>query len=251
MSTPQKPPRRRRIAGESKPGTPAPTARTSPVKKVTSRHPSKPSTPAARTSPPPPPKTAPPKAAPPRSPDTDTDAEPGRRRFSMPAFRRPGRLGSLVALAVAAVLFGGWFGFQGWNDWRGGDDIVAAHEAAADTAATSAETIFSYRYDRLDEYLEDAQDTMTPSFAEKFTSISPALNDLAPQRQIQVRASARDAAALECGNDCTEDRARILIFIDQARLADGEEEPTVFGNRVELDMINRNGTWLVNNIKAL
>ncbi|MGH3458375.1 hypothetical protein, partial [Aeromicrobium sp.] len=195
-------------------------------------------------------------APPPPSPAPETpkarrrfDLSVFRRRFDMSVFRRSGRFGALTALAVAALLFGAWFGYQGWKDMR--TDVVTTHEEAADTAASSAETIFTYQYDKLDEYVEDAQDTMTPSFAEKFKTISPALNDLAPQRKIQVKASTRDAAALECGNTCSEDKARILVFVDQARLADGSDKPTVFGNRVELEMVNRDGTWLVDDIKAL
>ena len=35
---------------------------------------------------------------------------------------------------------------------------------------------------------------MTPAFAKKFTSIAPALQELAPQRKIQVKATVRNAA---------------------------------------------------------
>ena len=41
------------------------------------------------------------------------------------------------------------------------------------------------------------------------------------------------------------------MFIDQARVADGAEKPTVFGNRIELMMVERDGRWLVDDIKAL
>jgi len=259
VSTPQQPPRRRRIAGESKPGAPA--ARP-PVKKAAKKLPTRPKPAAqpaqsARTTappPPPPPPAATPRRTEPRRPETETrpESEPSerRRRLDLSAVRGNGRLTALVVLAVAALAFGGWFGWQGWNDWRG-DDVVESHEAAADAAATSAETIFTYRYDRLDEHLEDAQDTMTASFAKKFETISPALNDLAPQRKIQVRASTRDAAPLECGSECSTDEASVLVFLDQARLADGSKDPTVFGNRIQLDMVKQDGTWLVNEIKAL
>jgi hypothetical protein len=241
VSTPQ-PPRRRRIAGEPRPGAPAP--RTSPIKKVTGRRPSKPAAaPARRTTPPPPPTAS--SSAAERPPITSR-----LPRLDLSVFRRSGRLGALAALAVAALVFGAVFGIRGWNEWRG-NDVGESHRAAASTAASASETIFTYRYDRLDEHLEDAQATMTPSFAEKFKTISPALNDLAPQRKIQVQASTRDAAPLECGNACVDDRARILVFIDQARLADDAKEPTVFGNRIEVEMVKRDGSWLVNDIRAL
>ena len=245
MSTPQPPKKRRRIAGESKPGAPAP--RTSPIKKVAKKKPAQPAAREAKPAAPPPPPSRPATA----TTRTD-DPEPTERRrgFGLSRFRMSGRLGALVALTVAALAFGGWFGYQGWNDWRGGD-VETAHEEAASEAASSVETIFSYQYDQLDEHLDDAKATMTTSFAKKFQTISPALNDLAPQRKIQVKSSTREAAPLECGNDCDAEKASILVFIDQARVADGAKEPTVFGNRIRVEMVKQDGTWLVNNIIAL
>jgi Mce-associated membrane protein len=154
----------------------------------------------------------------------------------------------LASLAVTFALIGAGYGVL---QWRAGSDVEAAHRDAAEAAAGAAETIFTYRYDRLDAYLEDAKATMTPQFADDFESISPALGDLAPQRQIQVQAGTRDAAALPCGDDCSSDRARVLVFVDQARVADGEATPTVFGNRVEFEMVRTDGRWLVDDITAL
>lgn len=157
----------------------------------------------------------------------------------------------LLAMVVAALVFGAFFGYRGVAEWRQTHGVDGAHEQAAETAASAAETIFTYRYDQLDQYLEDSKDVMTPSFAKDFETISPALNDLAPQRKIQVEATTRDSAALPCGDDCTRSEAKVLLFVDQARLADGSQVPTVFGNRVELTMVERDGRWLVDDIQAL
>ena len=244
MSTPQ-PPRRRRIAGESKPGAPAP--KTSVAKKAAKlRQSSK-----TPTQKPPVPKPVAPEsparpATTPAAPDP-TEARP--RRFRLPRLSR--RFGLLVALTVAAVAFGAVFGIRGLLEWRDDTGVVEAHEKAATTAASAGETIFTYQYNQLDDHLRDSKATMTPSFGKKFESIAPALRDLAPQRKIQVKATVRNAAAIECGTTCRSDRATILVFIDQARVADGAKEPTVFGNRIELVMVERDGRWLVNNIKAL
>ncbi|GAA0194684.1 hypothetical protein GCM10008944_09540 [Cytobacillus oceanisediminis] len=157
----------------------------------------------------------------------------------------------LLAMVVASLVFGAFFGYRGVVEWRQTHGVDGAHEEAAETAASAAETIFTYRYDQLDQYLEDSKDVMTPSFAKDFETISPALNDLAPQRKIQVEATTRDSAALPCGDDCTRSEAKVLLFVDQARLADGSQVPTVFGNRVELTMVERDGRWLVDDIQAL
>lgn len=250
MSTPQ-PPRRRRIAGESKPGAPAP--KTSVVKKAAKvRTPSKTPSPPKTPAPPKPPKAtatteAPSRPVTPAGPPAELAAR--TRRFRVPTLSS--RFGALVALTVAALIFGGVFGVKGFNEWRDDNGIVEAHEKAATTAASAAETIFTYQYNKLGEHLSNSKKTMTPAFAKKFTAIAPALQDLAPQRKIQVKATVRNAAAIECGNACRADAATILVFIDQARLADGEDKPTVFGNRIEVKMVKRDGAWLVNDVKAL
>ena len=64
-----------------------------------------------------------------------------------------GRFGALVALTVAALVFGAVFGFKGFSEWRDDNGIVEAHEKAATTAASAAETIFTYQYNQLGEHL--------------------------------------------------------------------------------------------------
>lgn len=248
MSTPQ-PPRRRRIAGESKPGVTAPKPSVKKAAKLrpTSKAPKAKAQPQKTSTPKPPAPEAPSRPVVPEAPAAA--ATSGRRRFTVP--RVSGRLGALLALTIAALVFGAVFGVKGLVDWRAESGVVEAHEKAATAAASAGETIFTYQYNQLDEHLKDAKATMTPSFAKKFESIAPALQDLAPQRKIQVKATVRNAAPEACGTNCSSDRATILVFIDQARVADGAKEPTVFGNRIELKMVERDGRWLVNEIKAL
>lgn len=273
MSTPQ-PPRRRRIAGESKPAAPA--ALPKPIKK--SRKPAaRRSAPESPAKPPPPSPRRPTKAPEPASkPVPEPDVESVEAPTTVPTVARPKKkvekpekpekpeklpsdkrrrpsaaVVGVALIAVGAVAFGVIFGIRGWNDWHDTHGIVATHDKAAAAASSSAETIFSYRYDKLDDHLDDSKATMTASFAKRFETIAPALNDLAPQRKIQVKASTRDAAAIDCGSKCSPNRADVLVFIDQARLADGAKEPTVFANRVTLKMVKQDGRWLVNDIKAL
>lgn len=191
-----------------------------------------------------------PPAGEPSAEDASNDAPAGAAATR--TRRRPplGRV-VLVAATLAALALGAVLGTRGFLEWRETHGVEGAHQQAAEAAATAAETIFTYRYDQLETYLEDSQDLMTPSFAQDFETISPALSDLAPQRQIQVEATTRDSAPLGCGDDCRRDEAQVLVFVDQARLADGTEVPTVFGNRVRFDMVERDGRWLVDDITAL
>lgn len=249
-SQPPQPPRRRRIAGESKPAPPAPAkpaARRKPAKAAKPAPAAEPAKTVAKPAKPALPKRKPAPAVEPATAVAATSpAEPEE------SSRRPSlSLLGLVAVAVAAVVFGVVFGIRGWNDWQDSHGIVEAHGKAASTASSAAETIFSYEYDKLDDHMDDAKATMTSSFAKKFESISPALNDLAPQRKIQVKARTQAAAAVDCGSTCDPDRTEVLVFIDQARLADGSKQPTVFANRITMSMVKHDGHWLVDDIKAL
>lgn len=228
---------RRRIAGEAKPGdvvTKQPKVKAPKITgpKITG------------------PKSTGPSAA--KSPGADLPKAPSRSDAPKPARTRPidSRSWLLLALTVAALIFAASGAVAGVRHFRG-TDAGTTREAAADAAAVAAETIFSYQWNKLKPHLAESKELMTPKFGKKFEDISPALNALAPQRRIQVKAVARYAAALECGADCADDRVKVLVFIDQARVADGSDKPTVFGNRIEMSMLQRNGKWLVNDIKAL
>lgn len=153
-------------------------------------------------------------------------------------------LAALLAVALAGVSIV-WAAQQ-----VAGADVETAQTEAADAAATAAETILGYRYDQLEQHLEESQALMTPEYGEDFESLSPALNDLAPQRQIVVEAAAREVAPLPCGSDCSDDRVEVLVFVDQARVVADDPEPTVFGNRISLTMVRDGDDWLVDDIEA-
>lgn len=173
--------------------------------------------------------------------DRPPGSRPSRRDL---AWLVPGAL-----LAVAALVLGVFFVVDppGTSD----GDVDTAGRQASSAAAGAAETIFSFRYDELDEHLKASKALMTPAFAKDFDKIAPALTELAPQRQIQVQAAVRDAAALPCGDECSADRADVLVFVDQARLVGGSSTPTVFANRIKVSMVKGDDGWRVSNIRAL
>jgi hypothetical protein len=233
MSTPQtpgRPSKRRRIAGEVKPGE--------AVQPVAPEAP--------KTS-----KLAKPKLPKREKPSADLPAAPPRLdavRVQRPKLSATVMI--LLILAIGSVGFGAFGVWRGVDEWRS-NSIVEARANATDAASSAAEKMFSYKYNRLDEHMRESQATMTPKFAKKFRSISPALKALAPQRKIQVKAVVRYAAAKECGDACSPRKATVLIFIDQARISADATKPTVFGNRIEVLMVERDGKWLVDDVKAL
>ena len=251
MSNPNGPIKRRRIAGESKPAAvPAETKR-----RLVPKAPRKAAaaTPVASTKAPiyagvqQPAKVAP--TGPPAS--LTNLAKPARAKVSLPPRTQWRWLIPLAFVALCAVVFAVVFVVRGVSDFRQQNGIEASNTKASAKAGSAAETIFSFRYDKLDEHLVESKALMTPAFTKEFDKIAPALTELAPQRKIVVQAQSRNAAALECGNECSPTKSSILVFLDQARLVGDSKVPTVFGNRIVVDMVELNGVWLVNNIRAL
>lgn len=246
MSNPNGPVRRRRIAGES---TPSVEPVESKRKLIPKAKPAAKKTPAAKSAVKKAPAPIPAReSAPVRE---NPAAEPARRGVALPPRSEWRWFIPLAVVTLAAVVFGAWFGYQGVKDFRAERGMEASNNAAAAEAGKAAERIFSFQYNKLPEHLSESKALMTPSFKKEFESIAPALTELAPQRKIQVKAEVRNAAALECGNECSPRKASILVFVDQARLIGDSKTPTVFGNRVEVSMVKSGGTWLVDGITAL
>lgn len=254
MSTPQ-PPRRRRIAGEGRPTPATPDA-------VAPAGPRRPA--------------APPRVRTPRAPGVPSLDEPTgptvrapRRPLKSPKptaavgpseagdpGRAPGRSLNwrtvVAVVASVAVLAGGAYAaYAGYDRMTSSSLSAADADAAASAAATAAETIFTYRFDQLDQYQTDAVALMTSSYAKEFKAVSPALADIAPQRQVVVQSVVQQSAPVPCSRDCESDRVQVLVFLDQARLIAGQGEPTVFGNRITMTMVRDRGTWRVDDIRAL
>lgn len=252
MSTTPPPKKRRRIAGEAKPGRAADAgvSKTSKFGSATKKAAAKNPLVKASLKEDAADREKSPAGALPRAPKRTDGPKPpagaagqGLRSLSASAW-------ALIALTVASLVFAA-SGIVGAVYHHRSEDAAVVRSDAADAASAAAEKIFSYRWNTLSKDLATGRTYMTPAFAKKYKSIAPALLKLAPQRRIQLKAVTRDAATLECGDACVESRARVLVFIDQARVADGSDQPTVFGNRMVMSMVKRNGKWLVANITAL
>ena len=247
MSDSTGPVRRRRIAGESKPAAPAkkPVTKKVPARKAaaTKAATQKPVAPPAA-----PKSIATPKVARPPKPTVTSPADDSSHgsaldlRWIAPA----------VIVAVAVLVLGVVLVVKGVSHARGGgDDLDASREQASAAAGSAVETVFTYRYDKLDEHLSASTALMTKSFAKTFEKYEPALTELAPQRKVQLRSVAREAAALPCGDECSPDNVKVLVFYDQVRLLGSSKTPTVFSNRASVSMVKTDDGWLVNDIRAL
>lgn len=194
-----------------------------------------------------------PKVRPVAKPPTVEDRPPSRAVVAPTRSRRRDILPILVLalFAAASMAIGSIVLVNGLKDSGNNGDVATARTQASAAAGSAAETIFSFRYDKLDDHLSASQALMTPKFAKDFKKLAPALTELAPQRKIVVKAAVSDAAALPCGSNCATDKAEVLVFLDQARLIGDSKTPTVFANRIKVSMVRSGGDWLVSDIRAL
>ena len=248
MSDPTGPVRRRRIAGEGKPAVPAkkPIAPKVPARKAAAKKAAM-----QKAAPPvaPPTKSAPKVARPPKAAtsrgDKSTEGGSGLDlRWFVPA----------VLVALASIVAGVLLTVNGVQHLRGGggsDELDSAQEQAVSAAGTAAQTIFSFSSDKLPEHESASKALMTTSFAKDFAKVAPALTEVTENRKIEVKAVAREAAPLACGDECSPTKVGVLVFLDQARLVGSSKEPTVFANRIAVSMVKTDDGWRVNNIRAL
>lgn len=213
---------RRRIAGEPAPGTP----RTAPA--------------------------APPLA--PKSPRerfTAPRATKPRKVATTPTAQRPSGSRWIRALIVLIAIAGlGLAAVVGWR-WLSAPDLDTARDEATRAAISATETIFTFSSESLDEHSAASMAIMTEEFAEQFGEIAPALAGIAPDREFEVTSSVAQAAAIPCGSGCSADRVTVLVFFDQARLVAGLDDPAVLDNRAEVTLVKSDGSWLVDDIRAL
>ncbi|MGH3359864.1 MAG: hypothetical protein ACRDO7_13770 [Nocardioidaceae bacterium] len=193
-------------------------------------------------------------------------AEPRQRRsvFSSPARETWWWLALLAVITVCALVFVAVVGSRYLSERSDDEAFAEGREEAASAAATSAEEILSYDYDAFDAERVDAEKRMTDDFRQEYEELysgeycevlpeencteTGTFQEVIKEREQQVTASVVDVAPLECGDECSDSETKVLLFIDQATTAAGEELPPV-GTQAMFTMVEQDGEWLVDNIE--
>ena len=241
MSSQSPRPARRRIAGERRPATrpadprmgPAPATETSGPRSTTATSPEKP------------PRTA---SGPPHRVDP---AEPGpsapeRRRADGPSWLLVAVAGAvaLVLLGAAAVL-----GLGVWDvrEVRSADQVSQATQDAPAVAEKAAAAILSYGYTTLDADEKSAERYMTPSYAKKYAATFRLVKQNAPPLKAKVDAAVKASGVTHADAH----RATVLLYVDQTTTSTANSgQPQLALNRVQMSMVEHNGTWLVDDITS-
>jgi Mce-associated membrane protein len=163
--------------------------------------------------------------------------------------RRPTRRTVLIAVAVLTVVFALASLLVVQRSQSSTSDRFDAPDAATGAAADAVPRMLGYGHATIADDLDDATEVMTKSFAKKYSELAPQLIATAEQRKIDVTATVRSIAALECGRECSTSRVRLLAFVDQHRTIAGKPgSPAALS--VVISMHRVDGDWLVDDLST-
>ena len=199
----------------------------------------------------------PPAGPPPPAPPSEPSEPSGRSGPSGPsegswAGRGPGwpLVAALGVLALVLVVTAGVLGLftWSWSDVRSQDAVDDASRAAPAAAERASTAILSYRYTSLGADEKAAERYMTPAYAKKYADtftrlVKPNAAKLRAKVEAEVKASGVTHADA--------DRVTVLLYVNQTTTSTANSgEPQLALNRVQLSMVKRGGTWLVDDITS-
>lgn len=174
--------------------------------------------------------------------NTPTDLEahgaashPGSRRL-FPLVLVAGLI--LLAALVAAATFGLLL--------KGKSDVEDARAEALDTARSYAVTLMSYDHTDPQGNIDQVLAGATGEFKEQYTEAAPALKELMTRSKASAVGTVREVGV----KTATEDRAEVMLFVDQA-LTENGKQPRTNPNRMLLTLERVDGRWLVSVFELL
>lgn len=172
--------------------------------------------------------------------DATPDDEPGEeRRRRLPA----GAAAPLTALVLALVAFA----LVVTVSLRDPGAREADARAATAAARTSLEQLLSYSYQTLDQQAAANAALLTGAFKGEYAkTMSETIAPVAVKDEVTVRARSYEAGVM----GQTPDTVTVQVFLNQAKTAKGEEQPSVDQNRVIATMRRVDGRWLIEKLSA-
>jgi Mce-associated membrane protein len=151
----------------------------------------------------------------------------------------------LLTLVVLGAL--GLLGNTGIGEVQEAEDAEIAAESAPSVAERAAAAILAYDHKALDDNRDQAAKFMTSSFAEEYaTTFDKTVKPAARTYKAQVTADVRGSSVVRASDD----RVLVLLFIDQTTRSTAHQQPQVALNRVQFEMVESDGEWLVDDISS-
>lgn len=167
-------------------------------------------------------------------------------------------IAALAALALLAAVAVGGASYVGarYQSAAADDARATAYERSLEQAPAAAEraatAILSYDYESLDADRDAASRFLTPAYKDDYvTTFDSLVKESATQTKANVEATVLASSAMLQAGDQDPDRVPVLLFVDQTTVSTANSgEPGVALNRVRLDLVRVDGTWLVDGITS-
>ncbi len=152
-----------------------------------------------------------------------------------------------VLFLVAAVLFAfQYFGVQNSMANKAMVDPAATVNVKQDVTA-AVETIFSYDYEAIEKTEQAADDLLiTDEVRDVYNALYGEVKRNAPEQKIILTTKVSRIAVI----DLSDDSARLLVFVDQSAVRQGEEEPSVGGSQLTVTAQRVDGKWKIADLDA-
>jgi Mce-associated membrane protein len=151
----------------------------------------------------------------------------------------------VVLLTYTGLMLLGLLGTEGVADLDRTEAEASAGRAAQSSAERAAEAVLAYDFRSLEEDRDAATRFMTKEYAADYVgTFDTAVVEVATEAKAQVTVEVQGSAVMTAGVD----RARILLFVDQATVSRDSAEPRLALNRVEFQMVKQGDSWVVDDI---
>lgn len=157
--------------------------------------------------------------------------------------RRSRRIGvcTLAVIAIAALAFGGWAGWQ----YKAERDTDNAASAALGVSRDYAVTLTSVSADSIDQDFAAVLDGATGDFKAMYSKSSAQLRQLLVDNKAQAQGKVI-ASGIE---SATPTKVVVLLFVDQSVRNADTPEPRIDRSRVEMTMELVDGRWLASKVE--
>lgn len=150
-------------------------------------------------------------------------------------------LSGVLVLTMAAA---GWLGLQVRSD----NDREDARRAVVAAANGYAVDLTTYNFSRLEADFQKVLDNSTGTFRSEYTAASASLRELIAKFKATATGKVLDSAVVLSSD---EDRAIVLLFVDQTVSNSNSREPRVDRSRMKMGLEKRDGRWLISALDLL
>ena len=160
-------------------------------------------------------------------------------------------LGLLAAASVALGSYFGTRGLQALEAEREAEQTQEALDRAPAAAETAAARVLAYDYESLEADRDAAAKFLTEEYRAQYVdTFDKLVVESATQTKARVEANVLASATMDASADA-EKGVPVLLFVNQVRTSTADAgRPSVALNRVRFDMVEVDGTWLVDGITS-